>query len=58
MLTASNFISKYQSQKKRLIGSIELLALENKWISKKQFSTLIQNIPNSQYKETLKKKLK
>ena len=58
MLTASNFISKYQSQKKRLIGSIELLALENKWISKKQFSKLIQNIPSSQYKETLKKKLK
>jgi len=58
MLIASNFISKYQSQKRRLIGSIELLALENKWISKKQFSKLIQNIPNSQYKKMLKKKLK
>ena len=58
MLKASNFISKYQIQKKRLIGSIELSAFENKWISKKQFSKLIQNIPNSQYKETLKKKLK
>ena len=58
MLTASNFISKYQNQRKRLIGSIELIALENKWISKKQFSKLIQNIPNSNYKDSLKKKLK
>jgi len=58
MLTASNFISKYQNQRKRLIGSIELVALENKWISKKQFSKLIQNIPNSNYKDSLKKKLK
>ena len=58
MLAASNFISKYQNQRKRLIGSIELVALENKWISKKQFSKLIQNIPNSNYKDSLKKKLK
>ena len=58
MLIASNFISKYQNQRKRLIGSIELIALENKWISKKQFSKLIQNIPNSNYKDSLKKKLK
>ena len=58
MLTASNFISKFQNQRKRLIGSIELVALENKWISKKQFSKLIQNIPNSNYKDSLKKKLK
>ena len=58
MLTASNFISKYQNQRKRLIGSIELIALENKWITKKQFSKLIQNIPNSNYKDSLKKKLK
>ena len=30
MLTASNFISKFQNQRKRLIGSIELVALKNK----------------------------
>ena len=58
MLVASNFISKFQNQSKKLIGSIELIALENKWISKKQFSKLIQNIPNSNYKDSLKKKLK
>ena len=58
MLAASNFISKSQNQSKKLIGSIELIALENKWISKKQFSKLIQNIPNSNYKDSLKKKLK
>ena len=58
MLAASNFISKSQNQSKKLIGSIELIALENKWISKKQFSKLIQSIPNSNYKDSLKKKLK
>ena len=58
MLAASNFISKSQNQSKKLIGSIELIALKNKWISKKQFSKLIQNIPNSNYKDSLKKKLK
>ena len=58
MLTASNFISKYQNQNKKLIGSIELTAFKNGWISKKQFSKLIQNIPNSNYKDSLKKKLK
>ena len=58
MLVASNFISKFQNQSKKLIGAIELIALENKWISKKQFSKLIQSIPNSNYKDSLKKKLK
>ena len=55
---ASNFISKYQNQNKKLVGSIELTAFENRWISKKQFRKLIQNIPSSNYKDSLKKKLK
>ena len=58
MLTASNFISKYQNQNKKLAGSIELTAFENRWISKKQFRKLIQNIPSSNYKDSLKKKIK
>ena len=58
MLIASNFISKYQNQRRSLTGAIELIALQNKWISKKQFGKLIKNIPNSDYKDSLKKKLK
>jgi len=58
MLAASNFISKYQNQNKKLSGSIELTAFENRWISKKQFSKLIQNIPSSAYKDFLEQKLK
>tara|TARA_Y100000741_G_scaffold340787_1_gene302619 strand:+ start:96 stop:968 length:873 start_codon:yes stop_codon:yes gene_type:complete len=58
MLAASNFISKYQNQNKKLSGSIELTAFENRWISKKQFSKLIQNIPSSNYKDFLEQKLK
>tara|TARA_B100001029_G_C15041259_1_gene443797 strand:+ start:197 stop:1069 length:873 start_codon:yes stop_codon:yes gene_type:complete len=58
MLVASNYIAKFQSQNRSLVGSIELEALKNKFISKKQFSNLINEIPNSTYKDSLKKYLK
>ena len=55
MLEASNYVQRYQKNKKTLVGSIELIALKNGWISKKKFSLIINKYPNSQYKKNLQK---
>ena len=41
MLEASNYVERYQKNKKTLVGSIELIAQKNGWISKKKFSSII-----------------
>ena len=53
MLEASHYVQRYQKNKKTLVGSIELIALKNGWISKKKFSQIISKYPNSQYKKKL-----
>ncbi|MDA9591879.1 hypothetical protein N9R78_02300, partial [Pelagibacteraceae bacterium] len=53
MLEAANYVAKYQKKNKELIGSVELIAFQNKWINKKNFQSLIQKLPNSEYKVNL-----
>ena len=53
MLEASNYIHKYQKKGKKLFGSIEMDSYLNGWITKKQLRTLIDQMPNSKYKEKL-----
>ena len=55
MLEASNYVHKYQKKEKTLVGSIELDAYINGLISKKQFKLLIKQLPNSNYKLSLKR---
>ena len=55
MLEASNYVHKYQKKEKTLVGSIELDAYINGLISKKQFKLLINQLPNSNYKLSLKR---
>ena len=55
MLEASNYVHRYQKNKKTLVGSIELVALKNGWISKKRFNLIVSKYPNSQYKKNLQK---
>ena len=55
MLDASNYVHKYQKKEKTLVGSIELDSYLNGWISKKQFKLLIDQLPNSNYKLSLKR---
>ena len=55
MLEASNYVHKFQKKEKTLVGSIELDAYINGWISKKQFKLLINQLPNSNYKLSLKR---
>ena len=55
MLEASNYLHKYQKKEKTLVGSIELDAYINGLISKKQFKLLINQLPNSNYKLSLKR---
>jgi hypothetical protein len=37
------------------VGSIELVALKNGWISKNKFKSMISKYSNSQYKKNLQK---
>ena len=46
---------EYQKKNKTLTGSIELVAYQRKWISKLKFRDLINKLPESNYKKTLKK---
>ena len=55
MLEASNYVHRYQKNKKTPVGSIELTALKNGWISKKRFNLIVSKYPNSQYKKNLQK---
>ena len=55
MLEASNYVHRYQKNKKTLVGSIELAALKNGWISKNNFKLMISKYSNSQYKKNLQK---
>ena len=55
MLEASNYVHRYQKNKKTLVGSIELVALKNGWISKNKFKIMISKYSNSQYKKNLQK---
>ena len=55
MLEASNYVHKYQKKEKTLVGSIELDAYINGLISKKKFKLLINQLPNSNYKLSLKR---
>ena len=43
----------YQKKNKELIGSVELIAFQNKWINKKNFQSLIRKLPKSEYKVNL-----
>ena len=54
MLEASNYVHKYQKKQKTLVGAIELDSYRNGWISKKQLKLLIDQLPNSNYKSSLK----
>ena len=54
MLIASNYVMEYQKKNKTLTGSIELVAYQRKWISKLKFRDLINKLPESNYKNTLK----
>ena len=51
MLEASNYINKYQIKEKKLFGSIEMDSYLNRWITKKQLRILINQMPDSKYKE-------
>ena len=53
MLEASNYIHKYQKKEKKLFGSIEMDSYLNGWITKKQLRILINQMPDSKYKEKL-----
>ena len=53
MLEASNYINKYQKKEKKLFGSIEMDSYLNGWITKKQLRILINQMPDSKYKEKL-----
>ena len=53
MLEASNYINKYQKKEKKLFGSIEMDSYLNGWITKKQLGILINQMPDSKYKEKL-----
>ena len=53
MLEASNYIHKYQKKGKKLFGSIEMDSYLNGWITKKQLRILINQMPDSKYKEKL-----
>ena len=53
MLEAANYVAKYQKKNKEIVGSVELIAFQNKWINKKNFQSLIQKLPNSEYKVNL-----
>ena len=53
MLEASNYINKYQIKEKKLFGSIEMDSYLNGWITKKQLRILINQMPDSKYKEKL-----
>ena len=55
MLEASNYVQRYTKNKKTLMGSIELVALKNGWISKNKFKLMISKYSNSQYKKNLQK---
>lgn len=55
MLEASNYVHKYQKKQKTLVGSIELDSYRNGWISKKKLKLLIDQLPNSNYKLSLKR---
>lgn len=55
MLEASNYVHKYQKKQKTLVGAIELDSYRNGWISKKQLKLLIDQLPNSNYKLSLKR---
>ena len=55
MLEAANYVHKYQKKQKTLVGAIELDSYRNGWISKKQLKLLIDQLPNSNYKSSLKR---
>ena len=46
-------IHKYQKKGKKLFGSIEMDSYLNGWITKKQLRILINQMPDSKYKEKL-----
>ena len=58
MLDASSYVAKYQKEKKILVGSIELVALHNGWISIAKFRKLINKMPTSDYKSRLESSIK
>ena len=57
MLEASNYVHKYKKKQKTLVGSIELDSYRNGWISKKKMKLLIDQLPNSNYKLSLKRNI-
>ena len=54
LLDASNYVAKYQKDKKTIVGAIEIVALQSGWINKMQFKKLIDKMPTSDYEKTMK----
>ena len=54
LLDASNYVAKYQKDKKKIVGAIEIVALQSGWINKMQFKQLIDKMPTSDYKKSMK----
>ncbi len=55
LLEASNFIEIIEKRQGFKVACLEEIALKQKFISRKKFLTIVKKMPNSEYKEYLKK---
>ena len=55
LLEASNFIEIIEKRQGFKVACLEEISLKQKFISRKKFNAIIANMPDSQYKEYLKK---
>ena len=53
LLKASHFVQTIQDRQKILIGSPEVIALNNGWITKNNFKKLINEMPKNEYSKNL-----
>ena len=55
LLEASNFIEIIEKRQGFKVACLEEISLKQKFISRKKFNTIVASMPESQYKEYLKK---
>ena len=55
LLEASNFIEIIEKRQGFKVACLEEISLKQKFISRKKFNTIVNSMPESQYKEYLKK---
>lgn len=58
MLTAGQFVKEQEEARQTKLGSIELAALNNGFISAEQFEKILSKMPNCRYREQLSQYLK